>query len=61
MKPTKLNTLSDNQKFKLSKKKKAPTYRLQRLDKKSKTATYSSLRSKLTFERSWSRVCFLLK
>jgi hypothetical protein len=50
-----LRKMSDNQVFKLSQRSSA-SYQLLRKDKKTKTATYQSLTSNLTYERSWETV-----
>jgi hypothetical protein len=59
MKKTVLRKLKDNQKFTLSKQTKI-IYELNRLDRKTKTATYTSLASRRSFEKDWNISCFAL-
>jgi len=59
MKPTKLRNLKDNAIFYLSKERKATTYKLLKLDRKNKTATYQSNTSSRTSTRSWDLGCFV--
>lgn len=61
MKSTKLRNLKDNQKFYLSKKKKATNYTLLKLDRKNKTATYQSNTSTRTSTRNWNLFCYISK
>jgi len=61
MKSTKLKNLKDNQKFYLSKERKATSYTLLKLDRKNKTATYQSNTSTRTSIRSWDKECLVSK
>jgi len=61
MKPTKLRNLKDNAKFYLSKSIKAVSYKLLKLDRKNKTATYQSNSSTRTSTKSWDLECLVGK
>lgn len=58
MKKSILRKLKDNQVFRISNRS-SVAYRLLRLDKKTKTATYQSVNTSLTFERDWNKECLI--
>ena len=59
MKKTKLRNLKDNQIFYLSESRKAVTYTLLKLDRKTKKATFQSNNSTRTMVRKWDLVCLI--
>lgn len=59
MKSTTLKKLKDNQKFQLGNRKLSAVYRLVRVNKKEKTATYNSIESNRSFMSDWNRKCFV--
>lgn len=59
MKSTTLKKLRDHQSFTLTTRKLAVTYRLHRLDKKTKKASFTSISTNRSFQVDWNKKCFI--